>query len=132
MLQPIADAPVWAHDAKIRAAVVAAPAVACLFGGPGGLNNVKIPVQLWRAAADRNAPNAWNSAIVAGGLPAAPDLHVVPNASHYAFLPPCTETRRQFVAFICADEPGFDRAAFHKQFNREVVVFFEKNLLAVR
>jgi predicted dienelactone hydrolase len=132
MLQPTADAPVWAHDAKIRAAVVAAPAVAYLFGGPGGLSNVKIPVQLWRAAADRNAPDAWNSAVVAGGLPTAPDLHVVPNANHYAFLPPCTETLRQFVAFICADEPGFDRAAFHQQFNREVVVFFEKNLLAVR
>jgi len=130
MLQPAADAPVWVQDAKIRAAVVAAPAVAYLFGGPGGLSRVKIPVQLWRAAADQNAPDAWNSAVVAAGLPAAPDLHTVLNANHYAFLPPCTDSLRQFVAFLCADEPGFDRAAFHQQFNREVVAFFQKTLRA--
>jgi len=130
MLAPVTDAPLWVHDAKIRAAIVAAPVVAYLFGGPGGLDGVKIPVQLWRAASDQNAPDAWNSAVVAGGLPVAPDLHIVPNANHYAFLPPCTETLRQFVAFICADEPGFDRAGFHKQFNREVVAFFQKALRA--
>jgi len=132
MLAPPGDAPVWVHDAKIHAAVVAAPAVGYLFGGPGGLSQVKIPVQLWRAAADQNAPDAWNSAVVTAGLPARPDLHVVPNANHYSFLPPCTDTLRQFVAFICADEPGFDRSAFHKQFNREVVAFFERALHIAR
>ena len=128
MLTPIANAPAWVHDARIRAAVVAAPAVAYLFP-PGGLRQVKMPVQLWRAAADQNAPDAWNSAVVAAGLPVA-ELHTVPNANHYAFLPPCTDTLRQFAAFICADEPGFDRAGFHRQFNREVVAFFEKTLHA--
>lgn len=129
MLTP-ADVPIWTHDEKIRVAVIAAPAVAYLFGGPGGLSRVRIPVQLWRAAVDQNAPDAWNSAVVTAGLPAPPDLHVVPRANHYAFLPPCADTVRQFAPFVCADEPGFDRAAFHKQFNQEVVAFFQKSLPA--
>ena len=129
MLAPVANAPAWVQDDKIRAAVVAAPAVAYLFP-PGGLRQVRIPVQLWRAAADQNAPDAWNSALVAAGLPVEPELHTVPYANHYAFLPPCTDTLRQFAAFICADEPGFDRAGFHRQFNQEVVAFFEKTLRA--
>lgn len=130
MSAPPPDVPVWVRDEKIRAVVVAAHAVAYLFGSPGGLSHVKIPVQLWRAALDQNAPDAWNSAVVAAGLPAPPDLHVVPHANHYAFLPPCTDTVRQFAAFICPDEPGFDRTEFHKQFNQEVVAFFKKTLPA--
>jgi hypothetical protein len=38
----------WVHDSRIKAAVIAAPAVSFLFG-PGDLRNVKIPIQHWRA-----------------------------------------------------------------------------------
>jgi predicted dienelactone hydrolase len=124
-LGPIKESPVWVHDSRIRVAVIVAPAASYLFGS-GGLKQIKIPIQLWRAAADTQAPNAWNSEVVRSGLPNTPDLHTVSNADHYAFLPPCSDSLRQAAPSICTDGPGFDRAAFHKQFNREVVAFFSQ------
>jgi len=29
---------------------------------------------------------------------------------------------------ICADDPGFDRAAFHRDFNAQVLAFFRRQL----
>ena len=128
MLGPIKDdPPVWVHDSRIRAAVIVAPAVSYLFGADG-LKQVTIPIQLWRAAADRQAPHAWNSAVVEKGLPAPPDLHTVSNADHYAFLPPCSDALKQAAPSICIDQAGFDRVSFHKQFNEEVVAFFSQTL----
>jgi predicted dienelactone hydrolase len=123
----ITETPVWVHDSRIRAAVIVAPAAAYLFGA-GGLKQVTIPVQLWRAAADGQAPDAWNSAVVRSGLPTVPDLHTVSNADHYSFLAPCSDALRQIASSICSDAQGFDRASFHKQFNQEVVTFFSQML----
>lgn len=128
MLGPIKeDPPQWVHDSRIRAAVVVAPAVAYLFGDDG-LKQVTIPVQLWRAELDSQAPHEWNSAVVVKGLPMPPDLHTVSNADHYAFLPPCSDALRQAAPSICTDASDFDRASFHKQFNQEVVRFFSRTL----
>jgi predicted dienelactone hydrolase len=122
-------APVWAHDRRVRAAVVAAPAVSYLFG-PGSLDEVKIPIQLWRAAQDDQVPDAWNTALLRQELPSPPDEHVVAGAGHYAFLPPCGEALAKQVPQICNDAPGFNRIAFHRQFNSAVVVFFKKTLVS--
>ncbi len=112
---------------RIRAAVIAAPAASYLFGA-GGLDRVTIPVQLWRADNDSQAPDAWNSAIVRDGLPSTTEIHVVPHADHFAFLPPCSDALKQVASSICTDPPDFDRAAFHKEFNRKVVAFFSQTL----
>ena len=130
-LDVVTKTPVWIHDSRIRAAVIAAPAAAYLFGA-GGLRQATIPVQLWRAATDGQAPDAWNSAVVRNGLPITPDLHTVSNADHYAFLPPCSEALQKSASFICTDAPGFDRVSFHKQFNEEVTSFFVKHLTVAR
>jgi len=50
----------------------------------------------------------------------------VNGAGHFAFLPPCGEALAKQVPQICIDAPGFDREAFHRDFNREVVGFFQK------
>jgi predicted dienelactone hydrolase len=126
-LEPNPAKPDWTHDPVIRAAVVAAPAVAFLFG-PGDLRDVHVPVQLWRAEKDTNAPGPWNSALVYKELPKHPEEHVVPDADHYAFLAPCSKTLAAAVPEICHDPPGFNRAAFHRYFNRSVINFFEKEL----
>lgn len=127
-LGPITENPVWVRDSRIRAAVVVAPAVCYLFGATS-LKGVTVPVQLWRAATDGQAPDEWNSALVRGNLPSPPDLHTVSNADHYAFLPPCSDGLRRAVPSICIDGAGFDRASFHKQFNQEVVAFFSQTLV---
>jgi len=126
-LSPITENPVWIHDSRIRAAVIAAPAASYLFGS-SRLKQVTIPIQLWRATADTQAPDAWNSAVVRKGLSTRPDLHTVSNANHYAFLPPCSDALKRVASSICTDEPGFNRASFHKRFNQEVVSFFSQIL----
>jgi len=119
----------WIHDARVKATVVAAPAVGFTFAA-GGLSNVKVPVQLWCGEEDQESPNPWNSDVVRSGLPTPPDTHSVANASHFAFLAPCSEALAKTVPRICKDPPDFDRSAFHREFNRLVVNFFSAKLTA--
>ena len=126
-LAPNPEMPVWMHDRRIKAAVVAAPAASFLFG-PGDLRNVNIPVQLWRAENDSQAPDEWNSAIVRKELPHHPEEHVVPGVDHFVFLAPCSDALVVAVPAICRDAAGFDRTAFHHEFNQAVVKFFSTEL----
>lgn len=126
-LEPASGQPAWVHDARIKAAIVAAPAVSYLFGS-GGLRRVKIPILLWRAEKDRQAPDLWNSAVVRSELPTPPQERVVPGADHFVFLAPCNATLAKTVPVICEDPPGVDRLAFHKEFNRTVIAFFRETL----
>ncbi len=116
-LEPPATIPVWVHDARIKAAVIAAPAVGFLFEG-GGLKQVSVPVELWRASNDRQAPDAWNSGIVRKELPKSPDEHVAPEVDHFVFLAPCSEALTKAAPSICEDPPAFSREEFHESFNR--------------
>ncbi len=127
MLDSSSAKPAWVHDVRIKAAVIAAPAVSFLFG-PGDLRQVDIPIQLWRAENDTQAPDPWNSAIVRKELPGPAEEHVVPGQDHYIFLAPCSATLASAVPQICHDNPGFDRVAFHQSFNQSVVAFFTKEL----
>ncbi len=117
----------WVHDPRIKAAVVAAPALGFSFGR-AGLRGVRIPVQLWRAEFDHVLPYPDYAEAVRTALPLTPDYHVVGNADHYDFLPPCPPAMAKAVPAICRSRPGFDRAAFHARFDADIVAFFEKTL----
>ena len=117
----------WPHEPRISAAVVAAPAVAFLFGSDG-LDHVHIPIQLWRAENDQQAPDTWNSSIVRRRLPQRAEEHVVANADHFVFLAPCSEALAAAAPAICTDAPGFSRTAFHSDFNQVIVHFFGTRL----
>ncbi|HEX2817427.1 MAG TPA: prolyl oligopeptidase family serine peptidase [Phenylobacterium sp.] len=121
---PPAKAAPIAHDPRIRAAVVAAPAMGFAFA-PAGLAKVSVPVQLWRAEWDTVLPQPYYAEAVHGLLPKA-EYHLVPRADHFDFLPPCSADLAKLAPDICAS--NIDRAAFHKTFNAEVVRFFEKTL----
>lgn len=112
-------------DARIKAAVVVAPALGFTFS-PDGLKNVRVPVQLWRAENDVLVPYPRYAEAVRLALPQAPDYHVVPDAGHFDFLAPCSEALASLAPAICTSSAGFDRAAFHVDFDSEVVKFFEK------
>jgi predicted dienelactone hydrolase len=117
----------WVADPRIRAIVVAAPAFGFAFDR-AGLASVRVPVQLWGAAEDRHQPNPWYEEAVRTALPKPPEYHVVPGADHYAFLAPCSAELAAAAPQICTDPPRFDRAAFHRTFNAEVVRFFRETL----
>jgi predicted dienelactone hydrolase len=126
-LSPGSEAPLWTHDARIKAAVIAAPAAGYLFG-PGDLREVNVPIQLWRVENDSQAPDAWNGAVVRDNLKVNPDSHLVQGADHFVFLAPCSAALAAVAARICEDPAGFDRAAFHRAFNQSVVDFFTTRL----
>jgi predicted dienelactone hydrolase len=117
----------WVHDPRVKAAVVAAPALGFTFGTEG-LKNVRIPIQLWRDADDHILPHPYYAEAVRTALPNAPEFHLVDNADHFDFLAPCSDRLRQLAPQICISRPGFDRAAFHADFNAKVVAFFQKTL----
>jgi predicted dienelactone hydrolase len=54
---------------------------------------------------------------------------VVPNSGHVAFLFICLPAVAKAEPELCTDAPAFDRAAFHKQFNADVLAFFRTHLL---
>ena len=115
------------RDARIKAIVVAAPAVAYAFM-PDGLRGVTVPVQLWRADADQILPAPDYADAVRTALPAPPDFQTVANAGHFDFLAPCNDALARAAPVICQDLPGFDRAAFHQRLNAAVVAFFNRTL----
>ena len=123
---PTPGAQTFVHDRRIRALVVAAPALGFTFAH--GLSSVTQPVQLWRADDDHVLPGPEYADAVRNALPSSPEFHAVPNADHWDFLAPCSDALAKAVPMICKSAPGFDRAAFHASFDRAVVAFFEANL----
>jgi predicted dienelactone hydrolase len=115
------------HDARIKAAVIVDPASGTFTRE--NLAAIKIPLQFWRS--ERGGPGVGDGsgdARVANSLPGKPDVHVVP-AGHFTFLAPCSPQLAAAVPRICTDNPpGFDRTAFHREFDASIVGFFREHL----
>ena len=118
---------VWVHDPRVKAVVVASPAIGFTFG-KAGLAHVTAKVQLWRGEDDPVLPNPYYAEAVRQDLPTPPEMHVVPHMGHYEFLAPCSGAMAARLPQLCAHEPGFDPVAFHQDFNHQVVQFFEQAL----
>ena len=115
-------------DARVRAAVIADPPSG--FFTKDNLAAIKIPLQFWRAelATATVDVDPAGTARVARSLPGKPDIHNVP-ASHFVFLAPCSPELTAAVPRICTDMPaGFDRVAFHREFNASMIRFFREHL----
>jgi predicted dienelactone hydrolase len=119
-----ASVPVTGLEARIKAIVLAAPAVPVVFQ-PAGLAAVKVPVQLWVGAQDDVVRDA---ALIRTLLPVAPDYHLIANGGHFAFLSPCSEILERAAPEICKDPAGFDRAAFLATFQQAVIAFYQQQL----
>jgi len=125
--QPRALTSAWPSttDPRIRAIVVVAPAIGFTFDRVG-LAAIRVPVQLWRADDDRILPAPFYADAVRAALPHKAEFHAVPGAGHFDFLAPCTDPHS--MPQLCQSASGFDRAAFHQRFDREVVRFFSTKL----
>jgi predicted dienelactone hydrolase len=119
----------WVQDPRIAAAVIASPALGYAFSAKS-LSAVTVPIQLWRGDSDEILPHPNYAQAVYDRLSVKPECHVVPNAGHFAFLAPCTLSLAAMVPEICHDPEGFDRMAFHREFNLAVVTFFKAKLPA--
>ena len=115
------------HDPRIKAAVLADP-LAPLFNA-GSFAAVKVPVQLWASERGGDGVSPHDVAAVDGNLRAKHEYRVATNTGHFAFLPPCPPAA---PPEFCTDAPGFDRVAFHAQFNADVLAFLQTHLTAAR
>jgi predicted dienelactone hydrolase len=111
-------------DPRIKAAVVAAPGLGFTLN-PDALARLELPVQLWSAGNDVNAPYATNSKPVREALGSRAEFHEVPGAGHFSFLTPCGILA---PPRLCSDQGSFNRKSFHAQMNASVVAFFNKEL----
>jgi predicted dienelactone hydrolase len=121
------------HDPRVKAMVMADPGSGPLFDRDG-LKDVKIPIQLWASelsGEDRTGEEVTPDYVAAidRNLPIEPDYHIVRNAGHFAFLSVCSAELAKNVPRICTDRPGFDRVAFHKEWNATILAFFRKHLV---
>jgi predicted dienelactone hydrolase len=114
------------HDARIKAAVLADP-LALVFTADS-LKGIKVPIQLWASERGGDGVTPDMAAAVDTGLPIKHEYHVVQNSGHFAFLAPCPPPLTKARPELCTDEPGFDRGAFHQQFDAEVLAFFRARL----
>lgn len=124
------DASTWrpeARDDRIKAAAIAAPALGFSFT-PESLASVHIPVQLWQAGDDEILPAPYNVEPIRDRLGRPAEYHRVEGAMHYDFLQACNPGMAAQMPELCHSAPGFDRAAFHRTLNAEVVRFFRETL----
>ena len=113
------------REPRLRAFVVADPVNLFLAEG---LENVTAPVQFWSSEFGGDGVTPADTAFLRGALPTPPEAHELKGAGHFAFIGPCPASLAAVAAAICADPPGFDRAAFHRQMNAAVVDFFKAKL----
>jgi len=109
------------HDPRIKAAVIVDPWVP--FFSAESLAPIKAPVQLWASERGGSGVLLRDVATLDANLPAKHEYHVASNADHEAFCAPF-----QAGPQLCKDPPGFDRVAFHKDFDAAVVAFFQQHL----
>ena len=118
-----------AHDPRVNAAVIVDPWPEFLLRADR-LTNVTIPVQLWSSDPALNADGLSGccAATIKERLPSKPEWHFVDNAKHLSFLAVCSPKEAQDDPRGCTDAPGFDRAAFHKQLDADMIAFFRRHL----
>ncbi|ACM35422.1 dienelactone hydrolase [Agrobacterium vitis] len=115
------------HDPRIKAFVIADP-LSSFFSAPSSVQNVTAPIQMWGSQYGGDGVSPENLLTVASNLPDKPDFHTVPNSEHFAFLTICPAELIRNLPELCTDRQGFDRAAFHQEFNRQVIAFFKAHL----
>jgi predicted dienelactone hydrolase len=114
------------HDARIKAAVIADPHA--VFFTAASLVSIEVPIQLWASERGGDGVELHQVAAVDQALPIKHEYRVVANAGHFAFLSPCPAPVATELPQLCADAAGFDRVAFRRQLDRDVLTFFRAHL----
>lgn len=116
------------RDARIKAAVLMTP-VGVLFSHSNALDNVKVPVLIYRAGKDDVLVYPYHAETIHRQLSEQSRLVVVENAGHYSFIAPFPSSIKYEVGDAADDPKGFNREQFHETLNREIGEFFNEALL---
>ncbi|HEV2223546.1 MAG TPA: hypothetical protein VGR84_11140 [Candidatus Acidoferrales bacterium] len=109
-------------DPRVKAIFIMSPVG--IYFDRAALAGVHVRVRLWAAAADAVLPLKANAERIRSLLPRPPEYSVIPNAGHFIFLAPCTQSMRVRLSAICTDPPGVDRAKIHSLVNADAARFF--------
>lgn len=112
-------------DARIKAVVIADPVNVFAREGVAG---VTVPLQLWVSAHGGEGVTRDDGVQLRDDMPTRPVWHEVADAGHFSFLAPCSAAMAATAPELCRDAPGFDRVAFHAEFNHAVLGFFQQHL----
>jgi predicted dienelactone hydrolase len=115
------------YEPRIKAFVIADPVN--LFPDRASLQKVVAPIQLWSSERGGMGVRPDDVVLLEKNLPHAPEFHRPANSGHFAFFFPCSKELAKTDPLECDDPTGFDRAAFHRTFNAQVLEFFRKKLL---
>ncbi len=113
------------RDPRIRAAFVIAPALMPALS-EDSLRGIDVPVQIVTGAADTLVPPSLVQARaqrIAGAT-----VQALADVGHYTFLAPCTAQGVEHLPALCADAPGVDRPAVHRQVAAQALAFFRQQL----
>jgi len=114
------------HDGRVKALVIADPL--SIFFTKTSFDDVRVPIQLWRSEHGGDGVTPESVAAVADALPVKADFRTVKNARHFSFLPRCPDDLARSAPDLCTDPTDFDREAFHREFNAQVLEFFRSAL----
>lgn len=113
------------YEPRLSAYVIADPVD--FFPDKSSLKNIHVPIQLWSSELGGMGVRPQEVSVLAANLPERPEFHRVAAATHLSFDCPCSEEAKSAnPTIVCVDPPGFDRAAFHRKFNEDVVAFFRR------
>ena len=112
-------------DVRVRAVVAMAP-VGVLFTAES-LAKVQVPIAIYAGVKDRWLVPRFHAMWVAKNVSGS-ELHMVPNAWHFAFSDTPSFPIPTPDGDMAADPSGFDRAAFLKTMGTDIADFFDKTL----
>lgn len=118
--------PAPTYDARVKAALVMAPLG--IYFGESAFNDVTAPVQLWWAENDSVLARDENLDPVKSHLASMTDFEEIKAADHWVFIAPCSAALEADAPRLCADPPGVDRRAVHRQLAERAVRFFNDSL----
>jgi len=117
----------WVHDARVKAAVVAALTLAFTFGpqearGHHSAHSGSGARRPTRSRLIRGLPRPSTTPCRPGPTTSSSPAPVTSPSS------PAARKMAKRAPAVCQDVAGFDRQAFHREFNSAVVAFFKAKL----
>lgn len=93
-----------------------------------GLSSINRPVFLYYGQNDEVLRPKYNVPHIAPMIKTLVGIKTIPKAGHYVFLSPCSPKLAKNAPDICADPPGVNRIAVHKQINATALASFRRTL----
>jgi predicted dienelactone hydrolase len=115
------------HDPRVRSIVLMAPTAVRFTDA--ALASVAVPVLVYAGEKDDLTVLRYNGERLVRTLPYA-DCVLVKGAGHFSFVAGFPVAVRIIAGEAARDPVGFDREAFHRVMNREIVEFFDRTLRA--